>query len=409
MAQTNVSSCVLSIVASFSSGLDVFKQLRETRKRKKCSRSKGEMIEDEEFRLARSLRQGPEDIGREYLRSVQTAGDHFAVGDGELDHMRRTRDVLTVRRVVIAQTSLAEILLKLNTGLVGIISSFLSRDKKKDVQLDYQSLTTLSERSRVDTCRTLRALYHRMEQAQVSRATHSRLALQSTEQVLRASDPSLRDEKKQRRRKHSQVQGPMLARVVIENSSKPPQIALVKPGERRKKSGSASVSRSQSETPSAARAPLSPPPPYDAAQLPLAPSEPPPQPLHPQPRARRKRSTPDVSHAPQTAPPARPAAVSSPRLHAIIQHAHEPILLPHIGGGGHRRRKATPTYYSIASDGTKLGEIPLHRWPVPFDFDAMSVVNKEAEVNGWPVNQLGVGEGRKKRFGLMRLFRRKAA
>jgi len=74
------------------------------------------------------------------------------------------------------------------------------------------------------------------------------------------------------------------------------------------------------------------------------------------------------------------------------------------------RRKDTPTYYSIASDSTKLGEIPLHKWAVPFDFDAMSLMNKEAELNGWPVCPLDGEEedGRKKRrFGLLRIFRKK--
>lgn len=82
MAHTNVSSCVLSIVASFSSSLDVFKQLRDKRRRSKRPRS-NKTIDDEELRLAKSLRQGPEDIGREYQKSIQIAGDYFAIGDGE--------------------------------------------------------------------------------------------------------------------------------------------------------------------------------------------------------------------------------------------------------------------------------------------------------------------------------------
>lgn len=93
MAQTNVSSCVLSIVASFSSGLDVFKKLREKRKRKRSSSRSGhgkrkgrqcdaKAVEEEEARLSRSLRQGPEDIGREYAQSVYAVGDGFAIGDG---------------------------------------------------------------------------------------------------------------------------------------------------------------------------------------------------------------------------------------------------------------------------------------------------------------------------------------
>ena len=87
MAQSNVSSCVLSIVASFTSGLDVFKKFRELRNKKRKSR-KNASLDDEEVRLARSLRQGPEDIGREYSRSITAIGDHFAQGNGQ-SHVKR--------------------------------------------------------------------------------------------------------------------------------------------------------------------------------------------------------------------------------------------------------------------------------------------------------------------------------
>ncbi|TKA43615.1 hypothetical protein B0A54_05397 [Friedmanniomyces endolithicus] len=325
MAQTNVSSCVLSIVASYSSGLDVFKQLREKRSRKKQRSRTTAQLGEAEVRLAKSLRQGPEDIGREYLKSVQAAGDWFAVGD------------------VIAQSSLAEIVLKLNTGLVSIISSFLGRERDV-VQMDYASLTELSERSREDTCRTLRQLLHRTQCAQ---ALYSRPALPSDELVQRNSD--VHEAKRRKKRTHSRVRGPMLARVTIENSSQRSQIAVVKSGERKKKSISSTLSRGQSDVPTAA---------------PATPS----------------RTKPLLEDN-----PSRPT----------------------------RQRKPTPTFYSIASDGTKLGEIPLHKWAVPFDFDAMSLMNREAERDGWPVGQLdggGGGEerGRKKRFGFLRGLWRKS-
>lgn len=83
MAQSNVSSCVLSIVASFTSGLDVFKKFKELREKRKRRPRKNASLDDEEVRLARSLRQGPEDIGREYQRSISAVGEHFAQGDGE--------------------------------------------------------------------------------------------------------------------------------------------------------------------------------------------------------------------------------------------------------------------------------------------------------------------------------------
>lgn len=88
MAQTNVSNCIFSIIGSFTSGLDVFKRFRELRdsdrkirKNKNSSKREAE-AEEQELQLARSLRRGPEDIGREYQRNVQCVGDEYAMGDG---------------------------------------------------------------------------------------------------------------------------------------------------------------------------------------------------------------------------------------------------------------------------------------------------------------------------------------
>ena len=82
MAHSNVASCVLSIVGSFSNGLDVFKKLKEKRARRKKPK-KSDVVDGEEMRLSRSLRRGLEDIGREYQNNFFTVGDQFAVGDGK--------------------------------------------------------------------------------------------------------------------------------------------------------------------------------------------------------------------------------------------------------------------------------------------------------------------------------------
>ncbi|KAK5716783.1 hypothetical protein LTR15_009675 [Elasticomyces elasticus] len=362
MAQTNVSSCVLSIVASFSSGLDVFKQFREKRKRKQRSKS-NDSLNAGELRLARSLRQGQEDIGREYLQNVQTAGDQFAVGD------------------IIAQTSLAEVLLKLNTGLVNIISTFLGREKG-GVKLNYESLTDLSDSSRLDTCCALRQLFLRMAKPS--------LALQPRE----LSDPN--DESK-RRRKHRRIQGPVLARVVIADSSKPSQIAMVKPGERKRKPASYEASQNNSKAPSAEQTTTS------VGRLTerccdnsLVMTNP-----YQQPHHVLKASPQEITRS------ADVAKASKVQLHSSSPDGCAPPVAyrikPPLETSDHRRRKATPTYYSIASDGTKLGEIPLHKWPVPFDFDEMSITNKQAELDGYPGCRPGHVDGKKRRFGFLRL------
>lgn len=76
-----------------------------------------------------------------------------------------------------------------------------------------------------------------------------------------------------------------------------------------------------------------------------------------------------------------------------------------------RRRKETPTFYSAASGSTKLGEIPMHKWAEVYDFDAMSVKNREAMAAGWPrlLEEEDAAVEKKKRGGIFRLFRRREA
>ncbi|CAK3967124.1 Hypothetical predicted protein [Lecanosticta acicola] len=384
MVPAEVSSSVLSIVASFTGGLD-----------------KNASADDEETRLARSLRQGPEDIGREYQRSVQAAGQDFAYGDA------------------IAQTSLAEILLKLNTGLVSIINSFLAKDEK-DASLHYQSLVSLSERSRIDTCRTLRELLRRMLQLRLPKHIGER------QQALshRPSNDASQLGKKLRTpvaspRRSPKVRGPTLARVVIADSSRPSQVAMVRPGQRKKKSQSSFVGSSNADSNVSLALPkslIS----QSVDRLPQLRARP------SRPDCHRAQTLPAQEHKPrrkQSAMDFRASQHPSQRQDALrtnqsasglnkrpnVDHgslppmpntAPLPTMEPH-------RRKPTPTYYSIESNSTKLGEIPLHKWAEPYDFDAMSRMNLEAEQNGWPLNDLDKPRGRRKRgLGIFRLFRR---
>lgn len=290
------------------------------------------------------------------------------------------------------------------------------------MQIDHQALTDLSDRSRIDTCRTLRHLFQRLSQPK------PRHAISSREHVDAVSRHGRTDGERKRRKAragYTKVREPMLAQVVIANSSKPSQVALVRPGERRKRSqsstgsGSSSLSKTPSEPSSIEPTPLpTPPPEYTfEQQYSLEQQARPPVPrlnTAPNvPKPRRKRSAMNVSTA-HLAPKLEDtrAYQSMPRLPVMLEDSVEalpplpntaPLLRPVPA-----RRKPTPTYYSIASDSTKLGEIPLHKWAVPYDFDRMSVLNKEAERNGWPLNQLDNQESRKKKFGLFRLFGKKS-
>lgn len=217
----------------------------------------------------------------------------------------------------------------------------------------------------------------------------------------------------------TKIRGPTLAQVYIQDSSKRPQIALVRPGERRKKSRSSlgtesSLSKSNSDTKSASSA-STPPPEYTARQASTRPAER----VNTAADVRQPRRKQSAANIPNKSSARNGdhlrASKSTPRLHSTLQEPVEPLppmpntaplaaastttLIP-------RRRKPTPTFYSIATDSTKLGEIPLHKWTTPWDFDQMSVLNQEAYRNGWP-NGPANAETRKKKAGFFGLFRRR--
>lgn len=81
MAHTDVSSNVLSIIASFANGFKVFRKLRDKRSRNRRGTAK---IDDgnELIRLSRSLCQGSDEIDREYRRSILGVGESCTVGNG---------------------------------------------------------------------------------------------------------------------------------------------------------------------------------------------------------------------------------------------------------------------------------------------------------------------------------------
>ncbi|KAK6443704.1 hypothetical protein LTR95_000531 [Oleoguttula sp. CCFEE 5521] len=400
MADTSVSSSILAIIGSFASGLDVFKKLREKRRHRRRRVKPDQQIDSSEIRLSRSLRQGPEDIGREYQSYAQSlVGERVAAGDA------------------IAQNSLAEILLRLNGGLVGIITSFLGRKDHDRLDLDYRSLTDLSEQSRHQTVGVLRGLYQR----RLSRR-RPRLALPDGTRL--ANDRPKGDDVYAR--KHSKIRGPTLARVVVQDSRRPAQLAIVRPTEGRRKSDPRQHSKSRStsdlgsalsrattavatesqlsllpplpsphvkgstEKPRHRRAATAPAP-QKPSQYRTHPSDLPPYP--PTDALRPSKSTPRLPLAPLSPPPL---------LEECPRPAH---TQPH--SDSYRRRKETPTFYSSNSGSTKLGEIPMHKWPVPYDWDAMSLMNKEAMASGWP--QVDDATARKKRGGFLGMFRRRDA
>lgn len=68
-----------------------------------------------------------------------------------------------------------------------------------------------------------------------------------------------------------------------------------------------------------------------------------------------------------------------------------------------RAEKMTPSLYTFASDSTKLGEIPMSRWPQPYDWEESNRLNKLAADGLVDDPRIPV---RKQRRGFLSMFRR---
>ncbi|KAF2429545.1 hypothetical protein EJ08DRAFT_698261 [Tothia fuscella] len=358
MATTD--SSVLHIVSAFTRSLDIFKNLRERRREKKSSkigRSHGEHSGDE-LRLSKSLRQGPVDIQQEYEKHYKTVGDRYAIGDP------------------IAQASLAQTIRRLNTGLVNFISSLLSCDKK-DAQIDYRFLTSLSDISRHEALDTLSQLSYRMSRSALSLNPKPRLPAH-TRQTSRGGKENRgtgagksnskhqhkrndsKDVKSSRNRSHSrdgETKKPVIRRVQLSNSSNT-TLVIVRPRTQRTTSGSSS-SRSSTQPPS------SPPPPAYSSQ--------PTSPHH----------SPHPSTSTTTSPPLPPLPPHCQNTFPVQIPRDQHADLPYHYHTKRRQDKITPSMYTFASDSTKLGEISMNRWNIPYDYEGMAKRNQEVPLRPW--------------------------
>src|ERR1700754_1111321 len=85
MAEVNVSGSVRSIISAFASGLDIFKKIRNKRRKKNASgrATRTSDLSQDEIRLNASLRRGSRDVQKEYERNYQALGKYYARGDGK--------------------------------------------------------------------------------------------------------------------------------------------------------------------------------------------------------------------------------------------------------------------------------------------------------------------------------------
>ncbi|EKG10492.1 hypothetical protein MPH_12350 [Macrophomina phaseolina MS6] len=531
-----IGDSVLAIVAAFTSGLDVFKRLRERRRRRKSAkkphRATPAHVEPsgDELQLSNSLRQSPVDIQRHYESNYAAVGERFAQGDA------------------IAHASLTEVLLKLNSGLVAIIGAFLNHGKN-DRHPDYKSLTNLSDASRAEAIDALGQLYQRLSQSHIvldrirpkcpscgshhhqdcaSSQARQRGGNSSAKKLLGAKPKHRRSQtelvmvvrrprngskhrsssrsnsstalstKSQRSSTNTSAASsastpvtsplpspdplrPALPRShsVSTNRSDPPSYAKATEGQTPARDGS--VTRKPLKSP-AATTPTPPlqrpgtwphgprplrdssqpitqpqpfqpsqkqqrqtPPPYHPArppkfpvstaalaELPGSAPTPSPKPAAHQRRAHQQQQQPPappakphhLQHHPakqQPPQPPRPISKEQPTPSRTPVHHYMPDpsasamnLNNHPAYRNNNDLAAMqnpPSLYSFSSDSTKLGEIPMRKWAVPFDYAAMERANAEAAARGnLPANGLqvppGAVEGGRRRGLLGRILRR---
>lgn len=299
--------------------------------------------------------------------------------------------MLTVYIPAIAQASLTETLFKLNTGLVGIISSFLCNGRN-ELQLDYKSLTNLSDASRSDAIETLSQLYERLSQSSLALnsvkacCSHCETGRYATLAVPKGVNNALpcRHPHRSRRKKKQAVNranfsSPTVARVPLKSSSQT-QMVIVRPRNRRTASSSSnSSSNSHSTDHTTAMTALS-----SSTTLPRASSFPTQTAASrlvtqkSKPRSnQRTRTWPQVQNANQeTSISATLNSSLNTPMSATSARASSLAPVPR------RLDKTTPSAYSWASDSTKLGEIPMRKWTFPSDYESMETINAEAAASG---------------------------
>ena len=280
--------------------------------------------------------------------------------------------------LAIAHSSLGRTLRKLNTCLHNILSSFLSCGQK-DAQVDYAYLTSVSDISRQEALEALSQLSHRMSRSALS--LHQVKARERYEQgysgrerarnrLHAKSESNIKD--RARQSKPQDNKRPVVRKVQLSNASEP-QLAMVRPKAQRSSSSKSDVSTNP---------PLPSPPPAYSSAPPSPGVQTPSNPLCTSPY----RPTALLIPTPPPPASASPGYLSEPPMRR-------------------RQDKMTPSLYTFRSDSTKLGEIPMRRWNIPYDYDAMARLNQEAAGKPWPSHST---QPPKQKKGLFRLFKKTA-
>ena len=344
MSAVEVAAIVTSIIAAFSSGMNVLKRMRVRQKTRKQDKQAAIPTQDE-LRVEKSLLRGPRQIRAEYDKNVTRLGHRFEIGDP------------------IANNSLAHTLIVLNTGLVNILNHALSGDSKAR-EMSKRSLLGLSELAAADTINALAQLNRRL-------ASATSLAVQPQPQP---STPRRRKGKVPKEKDQTLTSLKTSSSPMTKEKKRPEADPLARGGWIRSKSGTSVVS-SGSSTPrpanqtsnhssfSLAKTPSPSHPDLTASNLQLIQSNPlcpsgtqflPPQ-----------HVSEDHKHQAQTRMSLRleepDILLASPDVFNSDLAPPRPPKIP-IERPVSTRRPRPPSVATFLTASTKIGEIPEHRW-----------------------------------------------
>ncbi|KAG4435839.1 hypothetical protein IFR05_008665 [Cadophora sp. M221] len=308
---------VSSLLDAFARGIGIIKAQRKRRKSGRIPIDQSSKAA--ETNLSKSLKKSRTEVRNAYGKDLSRFGPGFAEGDAE------------------ARSSLQAIMFRLNAGFVSVIERFT---KGRSSPADYQVLLNLSNSSRLEAITTFQQLSYRLSHSSLALTASPTKKGHKTSATHRRKKKSTTSSSGNSKRSHARSKSaPELSISITPLGPATPE-GWVRPKAGRKLS---TDSRSSgSSTPKQQRSPSKP------LALPAPPSVPRPASTtrrSPPPPYQSQLSSP-VSHAPPTPVP---APVSMPE--------HPQRLQVRVSKADKRK-----SFMSFASDSTKLGEIPQHKW-----------------------------------------------
>ncbi|KAG4424926.1 hypothetical protein IFR04_001897 [Cadophora malorum] len=349
---------VSSLLDAFARGIGIIKAQRKRRK-------SGHIPIDQssktaETKLSKSLKKSRTEVKNAYGKDLNRLGSGFAEGDAE------------------ARTSLQAIMFRLNAGFVSVIERFT---KGRSSPADYQVLLNLSNSSRLEAITTFQQLSYRLSRSSLALPLSPHKTAPKASATHRRKKKSTTSSSGHTTRSHARSKSaPGLS------ISSTPLGPATPDGWVRPKAGRKSSTDSRSSGKSSGSST----PKQRSSPKPLALPAPAPTSI-PRPASATRRSPPPPPYQSQLPSPspipeafvAEPEPLPTQRLQVRVSKAD--------------KRKS---FMSFASDSTKLGEIPEHKW----GRNAIPEGGQFPITPYYPVHLYQEPEKPRSRF--MRLFRR---